>query len=113
AAPSWPAPDVPWDPRGVVTKPRDGFGSVGVRVFATSDELERDRDVLRSDHVGQPRLDEPEVTVDAWRSAGGSTRAVARERLGVRGGVATKCRVYEDDGLAGIASRIGDALDVR
>ena len=113
AAPTWPAREVPWDRRGVVTKPRGGFGSVGVRVWETEAELERERDRLPDDHIGQPRLEAPEITVDAWRAESGATRAVARERLGVRGGVATKCRVHEDDALAGLAARTGDALDLR
>lgn len=111
-APTWPAREVPWDARGIVTKPRNGFGSIGVRVFSTEAELERDRPVLPEDHVGQPMLAAPEVTVDAWRAKGGETRAVARERLGVRGGVATKCRVYEDDGLAAIAEQLAEALQL-
>lgn len=112
-APTRPAATVPWDPRGVVTKPRGGFGSIGVRIFESEAALERERPHLPAGHIGQPLLAGPEVTVDAWRSAAGTTRAVARERLGVRGGVATKCRVYEDDGLAALATRIGDALDLR
>lgn len=111
-APTWLARDVPWDVRGVITKPRAGFGSIGVRAFTSEAELEHDRALLPNDHVGQPMLAEPEITVDAWRSAGAATRAVARERLGVRGGVATKCRVYEDDALATLAGQLAEALEL-
>lgn len=111
-APTWLACDVPWDARGIITKPRAGFGSIGVRVFTSEAELEHDRSLLPHDHVGQPRLTEPEITVDAWTATNGATRAVARERLGVRGGVATKCRVYEDDALTALARRLAEALEL-
>ncbi len=113
AAPSSPAHETRWDPRGVVTKPRGGFGSVGVRRFATETEFLRERPHLPAGHIGQPLLAGPEITVDAVAFADGRVRAVARERLGVRGGVATKCRVYEDDHLAAIAATIAAALSFR
>lgn len=107
------ARDTAWDERGVVTKPRGGFGSQGVRLFDDRRSFERERPHLPAGHVGQPLLAEPEITVDAFTAADGTTRAVARERLGVRGGVATKCRVFEDKPLADLAERIAGALDFR
>lgn len=113
AAPSSPVHAMRWDPRGVVTKPRAGFGSIGVRRFATEAEFARERPHLPADHIGQPLLAGPEITVDAVAFGDGRVRAVARERLGVRGGVATKCRVHEDERLAAIAAAIAEALTFR
>lgn len=113
AAPAARAAEADWSPEGVVVKPRDGFGGRGVRAFTDRHELERARDTFTDDELAQPLLAPPEITVDAVALRDGRVRAVARERLAVRGGVATKARVFEDAELAALAARLAEVLGLR
>lgn len=87
-----------------VVKPRTGVASRGVRLL--DDGAQRTAVERTEAYVVQQRLHGPEVTVDAF----GTRRAVARERLEVRAGVASKCRVFADDGLAALAADVARAL---
>jgi hypothetical protein len=56
----------------------------------------------------------PELSVDAFFDfQTGTVKAVARERIEVKSGVATKARLFESIELTEYASRIGQALSQR
>lgn len=107
------ANDAAWRPEGLIAKPRTGVGSVGFQRLDAPEDLERLR-AEGGEDVVQSRCEPPEITVDAFRGAGGEVqRAVCRERLEVKAGVATKARVFDDDELAGLARRLGDGLELQ
>jgi carbamoylphosphate synthase large subunit len=93
---------VPQAMGAVIVKPRAGYGSRGVRETSANDLVQAagvtDEDVI------QERCSGPEVSVDVLRAPDGSgSRALCRERLEVRAGVCTKCRVFEDPELGSLA----------
>jgi hypothetical protein len=96
------------DPAGVYfVKPNDGSGSIGATVMTGAQA----RSVEGSGFVVQPVCEPPEVTVDSFYDvATGNVRAIARERIETKSGVATKARVFESQQLAEMASTIGAAL---
>jgi hypothetical protein len=95
---------------GLVLKSRRGQGSVGFRHLSGAAEVEALRGA--EDIVLQAPCEFPEVTVDAFLAADGDRfRAICRERIEVKAGVCTKARVFEDEGLAALAERIGRGLD--
>jgi carbamoylphosphate synthase large subunit len=94
-----------------VVKPRHGVASHGVRLI---DGAERTGEERTDVYVVQERCAPPEITIDAFWSADGACFAsLARERLEVRAGVATKCRVFFDIELEAIARAVGEATGVR
>ncbi|MBE2316897.1 ATP-grasp domain-containing protein [Solirubrobacter sp. CPCC 204708] len=109
---TWPLADAPWDPAGIVVKPRSGFGSRGLRIAESETELEEIRRAAEPGLVAQPRLRGDEYTIDALRTRDGSTRAVARERIETKAGVSTKARVFEDAVLTELAARLADGLEL-
>jgi carbamoylphosphate synthase large subunit len=84
-------------------KPASGFGSRGCRVVEAARLHEALIGEDRSHWVVQGLCMGPEFSVDVFRSRSGLERALCRERLEVKSGVATKCRIFEDAFLAGIA----------
>lgn len=94
-----------------VVKPRHGVASRGVRLVDAAQRT----GVERTDaYVVQQRCDPPEITIDAfWSADGACFAALARERLEVRAGVATKGRVFADAELAGLARAVAQATGVR
>jgi len=94
---------------GCMVKPRNGVGSRAVRLV---DDASRRTDEERSEaFVVQEPCVGPEVTVDAFRSAhDGWFAATCRERLDVRAGVATRCRVYSDERLSQLAADVAEVV---
>jgi carbamoyl-phosphate synthase large subunit len=109
---TWPLEEARWDPAGIVVKPRSGFGSRGVRIVEAEDELGAVRRAAEPGWVAQPRLGGDEFTIDALRTRAGTTRAVARQRIETKAGVATKARVFEDDALSDLAARLAEGLEL-
>jgi len=109
---TWPLDEAPWEPAGIVVKPRSGFGSRGVRFAERPEELEAIRRTAEPGLVAQPRLQGEEFTIDALRTRGGATRAVVRERIETKAGVSTKARVFEDAAITALAGRLADGLEL-
>jgi carbamoylphosphate synthase large subunit len=95
-----------WRQGGLVAKPRDGWGSAGVRILERPEELA----ALDPGVVVQERCERPEVTVDAYHLPDGEVRSVCRERIEVKSGVCVKARVFVDDELGALAAAIGRRL---
>lgn len=94
-------------------KPRDGTGSRGARRVRAR-ELSSLGCAAEAGLILQEVCQPPEVTVDAFVDPERNWfRAVARERLEIKSGVSTKCRLFEDEILAGYAVKIGRALYLR
>jgi biotin carboxylase len=109
---AWSLDDAPRDGRPLVLKPRAGVGSVGVRTLAAAGELEVAAELPDADSLlVEELLEQPEVTIDAFRSADGAlVRALCRERVEVKAGVSTKARVFSDGGLVELTRALGDRL---
>jgi hypothetical protein len=105
--------ELPWDDRGVVLKPRRGFGSRDVQVFRDRDAFEHALAGKWFDLAAQYRCEPPEVTLDAFRARDGRLRAVARERLAVLSGVAIRARVHEDPELEQLTATVAEALQLQ
>jgi biotin carboxylase len=92
-----------------MVKPREGVGSRGARLLA-GPEL-RSGEEASSGYVLQEACVAPEITIDAFRSSrDGWFAATCRERVEVRQGIATRCRVYACERLEGLAQRVGETL---
>lgn len=92
-------------------KPRSGFGSRGVARVAARD-LEAATAGIPENWIVQEPCESPEITVDAFCcAASGIRRSICRERIEVKSGVATKCRLFEDVRLHEYASTIAALLD--
>ena len=92
-----------------MVKPRNGVGSHGARLLdgphLRTPEEASDAFVL------QELCDAPEVTIDAFRAArDGWFAAACRERIDVRAGIATRCRVFPDAELEQLALRVAEAV---
>ena len=93
-------------------KPRAGAGSRGARRVSAL-ELSSLPEARDDAWIIQEICDGTEVTVDAFSDPElGFFRALARERIEVKSGVSTKCRIREDPELAGFAASIASALGV-
>ncbi len=99
-------------------KPRMGSGSVGTRILSPA-AMDAELQVTSfpanpSDGVIiQERCDQPEVTIDVFRSAkDNAVRVLCRDRLQVKSGVSTKVRIYEDTKLASLATRLAEGLNI-
>lgn len=104
---AWALDDAPRDGRPLVLKPRTGIGSVGFRTVESAEEL----DAASGDLVVEERLEQPEVTIDAFRSPDGElVRALCRERVEVKAGVSTKARVFTDGELIELTRALADGL---
>lgn len=92
-----------------MVKPRDGVGSRGARLLA--DPHLRTPEEASAAYVLQEPCTAPEVTIDAFRSArDGWFAAACRERIDVRAGVATRCRVFSDPQLERFAQATAETL---
>ncbi len=103
-----------WHERGIVVKPRQGVGSVGVERLEGREEWSRwcERPDL-DDWIAQEMVTGTEVTLDCFRSgAENASRVLCRERVEVKSGVCTKARIFEDDDLAHIGVSIGAGLGI-
>jgi carbamoylphosphate synthase large subunit len=106
---------VRFDRLPLALKRRDGVASA-ISVVASEAELRAHRsDGL--EYVAQELCVRPEVTVDAFIGRGGGpnegvTCAIARERLQVKAGVATKCRIFQDDRWSAMAGEIAAAFQL-
>ena len=93
-------------------KPRSGTGSHGARKV-TSAELDALLPALGTDWIVQEICEGHEVTVDAFQDPSNRFfRALARDRLEVKSGVSTKCRVREDAELETLARELASKLGV-
>ncbi|MEY4386964.1 MAG: hypothetical protein RLY20_2247 [Verrucomicrobiota bacterium] len=102
----------PWSADEFFLKPRDGTGSRGVRCVKRS-ELKSAVGERAVEWIVQELCAAPEVTVDAFCDpVSGFIRALCRERIEVKSGVATKCRLFEDDELSNFARGVAGALNL-
>lgn len=93
-------------------KPRAGTGSQGAR-RVTSAELQPLLPSLGPEWIVQEICRGQEVTVDAFHDPSNRFfRALARDRLEVKSGVSTKCRVREDAELEALAEQLATKLEV-
>jgi biotin carboxylase len=92
-----------------VVKPRNGVGSRGMRLL-DSPSLRTSEEASAAFLLQEPCVG-PEVTIDAFRSArDGWFAATCRERLDVRAGIATRCRVFADERLSSLAEDVAKAI---
>jgi carbamoylphosphate synthase large subunit len=89
-------------------KPRSGFGSRGVARVAAED-LDAATAGRPDSWIVQEPCETPEITVDAFCCAAIS-RSICRERIEVKSGVATKCRLFKDARLHECARAIAALL---
>jgi carbamoylphosphate synthase large subunit len=104
-----------WNGAPLCLKPRMGVGSVGVEQIPDEPSFARWQERDDSDaFLVQEHLPGPELTLDCFRSRqDGWTRVLCRERVETKAGVSTKARVFEaDDALFGIASSVGERLEL-
>lgn len=93
-------------------KPRDGSGSRGARKVRRA-ELAEITGAAPDRWLVQEICLPPEVTVDAFVDGGaGFTRAICRERIEIKAGVSTKCRLFEDPELTCLAAKLAGALGI-
>lgn len=91
-------------------KLREGSGSRGARRIDAA-EAEAMEVSERRASVLQEVCTGPEITVDVFvDTRSGFSRALCRERIEIKSGVATKCRLFEDDTLAQLALRVAGQL---
>jgi carbamoylphosphate synthase large subunit len=91
-------------------KPKNGTGSRGARKIK-ADELSGIVGICGADWVVQENCNLPEVTVDVFHdSESGFDRVICRERLEIKAGVSTKCRLFEDETLSRYARSIAEVL---
>jgi carbamoylphosphate synthase large subunit len=90
--------------KGLIAKPRFGCGSKGVRIAQEAFQFSGDDEVLQEVCRG------PEITVDAFNDPNkGVAWTVCRERLETKAGVSTKCRLFRDDDLNELATKLAKA----
>lgn len=92
-------------------KPRLGVGSRDTKVVGASD-LRAAMEDRAEDWIVQEICAPAEITVDAFRCAStGFSKSICRERVEVKSGVATKCRLFEDPRLHEYAVDIAELLE--
>lgn len=93
-------------------KLRRGTGSHDARKLQAA-ELAAALGARAEDWVVQEICSPPEVTVDAFFDPmSGFSHAVCRERVEIKSGVSTKCRLFQDDGLSGRACDLAASLQL-
>lgn len=91
-------------PSNLILKPRFGCGSKGVKILSSGDIVAGDGFIL------QEICDGTEVTVDAfYNPAKEFIWTVSRERIEIKSGVSTKCRLFRDQDLDLIAFKLARA----
>ena len=91
----------------LILKPRFGTGSKGVRMAQPGEIFDDSLEILQEVCTG------PEVTVDAFSDPEYRfTWSVCRERIEIKSGVSTKCRVYRDAELNELAARLAKEADL-
>lgn len=106
------AADAPFAAAEFFLKPKNATGSRGARKIAAS-ELVSAVGSRAGDWIVQEICAGPEVTVDAFvNPADGFRRVVCRERVEIKSGVSTKCRLFEDETLSRHAEGIAAALNL-
>ena len=89
----------PFSAKEYYIKPRNGTGSRGARKLCNADLANLDSSNL-SDYIVQEVCDPPEITVDAFfEPASSFCHAICRERIELKSGVSTKCRLFYDKEL--------------
>jgi carbamoylphosphate synthase large subunit len=110
---TWSLPDAEWPGTSLCVKPRRGVGSAGVRYVGSATQLvELQAAPDAPDFCAQELLDEPEITIDCFRDATGAGYSMSRERLEVKSGVSTKCRVFADPELHELGLAVGEAFSL-
>jgi carbamoylphosphate synthase large subunit len=93
-------------------KPRSGYGSHGA-VLIEAGKLQTATGRHAEDWIVQQRCAPPEITVDAFYCASsGLCKSICRERIEVKAGVSTKCRLFEDPQLHVYARGIANILGI-
>jgi len=93
-------------------KPKNGTGSYGARKVK-ADELASIVGNSAEEWVIQEICTGPEVTVDAFYDKSSNfIRAVCRERIEIKSGVSTKCRLFIDKDLCRYALSVATILDL-
>lgn len=95
------------DAGNCVVKQRSGFGSRGVRVMPPGMSGRAGAGELIQDLLWAP-----EVTIDAHRDETGRIWSACRERIETRLGVSSKCRIFQNDALHGLAVALLDTFDL-
>jgi len=94
--------------RRLIGKPRQGVGSVGVRIVTRFEELASDTD-LSDSVIYQHVCEGLEYTIDAI-SQDDCFFSVARQRLETKAGVCTKARVFVDQKINTLARRVASVF---
>lgn len=96
----------------VFVKPKDGFGSRGARMLTYEEASTLDSD-QKHGLIAQELCVAPEVTIDSFYDSGSDyIRTLCRERIEVKSGVATKCRIFDNDELEYLGRNIAKALNI-
>jgi carbamoylphosphate synthase large subunit len=102
----------PFESDSFFLKPKNGTGSRDARVIQSS-ELESLTFDQADDWLIQEICDTPEVTIDAFYDpSNGFVHAVCRERIEVKSGVSTKCRLFGDQSLQDYSRSIAEVLEL-
>lgn len=97
------------DAPSLIAKPRRGVSSRGVyELHSPADRVLLER---IDDPIVQPKLDGTEYTIDVFRTDE-HTIAVPRKRVDTRSGISYKGRTVDDEGIAGRATNVADALEI-
>jgi predicted ATP-grasp superfamily ATP-dependent carboligase len=94
----------------VFSKPRQGVGSTNVHTILHEDDFKKT--VGQKDLIYQELCSAPELTVDVLATEFG-TVAVARERIEIKAGVATKCKVWSSVDIHDLAERVSRAFNLK
>jgi len=107
------AASAPFEADRYFLKPRLGSGSRGAREIRRSELAALRRDTA-DEWVVQEICSGPELTVDAFYDpAGGVCRTVCRERMRVKSGVATKCRLFFEESIDRMARAVAECMLLR
>lgn len=103
----------PFDSLCYFIKPRSSTGSVGA-MRVSREEFGAMPESARQEIVVQEVCMGPETTVDVFVGSSPSLlRAVSRERLETKSGVAVKCRVFSDPKSVSLGAKIAGSMGLR
>lgn len=98
--------------KALFLKPRNGVGSRGAQVVSP-DKLKEFVEKEPQNWIIQEICHGPEVTIDGFFDP--ETKkcfAVCRERIEIKAGVSTKCRIFFDEALLKLTERIAEILSL-
>lgn len=100
----------PFPADGYFIKPRNGCGSSNARYINANNLNNIKKDECDS-YILQSMCDQPEITTDVFYCNNGSfCKVICRERLEIKAGVSTKCRVFFDKKIEKLAIDVASLI---